>query len=351
MRIAINAQLLNYPDFGVKIYLQNLIEQLQQNDKANQYSFLSDNKQNKLWEHLILPGIINRGKYGLFHSPDHILPLLPIKCKKMITVHDLAFIRLPKAFSLKKRAYKNLMAKYSIIRSDMIIADSNNTKNDIMDIFKIKENKVRVVYLAAGAKYVPVNDKNKILEIKQKYKIDRPYILFVGTLEPRKNILNVINSFSLAADKYKIEHDLILAGKRGWLYEPIYGLIKDSKYKERIRILDNISADELPAIYSEADLFVYPSLYEGFGLPPLEAMACGVPVITSNNSSLPEVVGDAAIKIDPKDIEQIAYETARVLNSNEIRDSLSKKGLERAKLFSWEKCAKDTIKIYEEIGQ
>lgn len=349
MRIAINAQLLNYPDFGIRTYLKCLTDHLVKNDKKNEYVLLSDKKQNKLWEHLYLPAIVNRGGFDVFHSPDHILPLLPVKCKKVITVHDLAFLKYPEMFSFKKWAYKKFMNGLSLKRADIVIADSESTKKDLIEICGFDKERIKVVHLGVDESFVSVHDEKKNISIKAKYGLSMPFLLFVGTIEPRKNISGLLDAYSIACEKHGIKEDLVIVGKKGWLYEPIFKKINGSKYRQKIKVLENVISEDLPAIYSSAELFVYPSLYEGFGLPPLEAMACGTPVITSNVSSLPEVVGDAAIMIDPNNSDELADQISKVLNDKDLQKRLREKGFERAKLFSWDKSALETIKVYEEV--
>ena len=340
MRISINAQLLNYRDFGIKTYLKCLTENLVKIDKNNEYLLLSDKKQNKLWEHLVLPFIVNRGGFDLFHTPDHILPLLPIKCRKVITVHDLSFVNHPELFTAGKRSYKQLMTPLSLKRADRIIAVSQNTKNDIVKLYKTDPGKVTVVYNGVGEEFCEVESKDVLSEARKKYELPDKYILFVGTIEPRKNIINLIKAYK------KSGTDLILAivGKKGWMSDSI---IKEITSDNRILWLDTVGSKDLPALYSMADLFVYPSLYEGFGLPVLEAMACGTPVITSNVSSLPEVAGDAAVLVDPDNADAIACAIKNILKNEELRKSLISKGPEQARKFSWKKCAKETLKVYE----
>ncbi|MEK7377033.1 MAG: glycosyltransferase family 1 protein, partial [Candidatus Margulisiibacteriota bacterium] len=336
MRIAINARLLNCPDFGIRTYLKCLTDHLVKNDGQNEYVLLSDKKQNKLWEHLYLAGIVNRGGFDVFHSPDHVLPLPRVKCKTVITVHDLSFVKHPELFGAGKRIYKRFIAPYSVKRADKVIAVSQNTKNDIVKLYKTDPAKITVVYNGAGNEFFKIGDKDVLDQARNKYGLTDNYILFVGTIEPRKNIINLIKAFKKSA----ATRGLVIVGKKGWLSDPIIREIKDHNGADKILWIDNVETKDLPALYSMASLLVYPSLYEGFGLPILEAMACGVPVITSNISSMPEVAGDAAVLIDPNGIDEIAKAIKDVLGDEHLRQSLISKGYQQAKKFSWEKCAK-----------
>ena len=340
MRIAINAQLLNFCDFGIRTYLKCLTDQLVKIDKTNEYALILDRTQNKLWEHLKLPSIVNKGNFDLFFTPDHVLPLLPVKCKKVITVHDLSFVKFPKLFSFAKRIYKQLMTPVSIRRADRIIAVSENTKKDIVKLFKIDPDKVTVVYNGVSGEFKKVEDKAVLDKVRNKYGLPNHYILFVGTIEPRKNIINLIKAFKKSA----ADHHLVIAGKAGWMSD---ALIKEIKSHDKVQWVENVETKDLPALYSMASLFTYPSMYEGFGLPILEAMACGAPVITSNISSMPEVAGDAAVLIDPNNADELAQAIKDILKNEVLRKSLTSRGYEQAKRFSWDKCAKETIKVYE----
>ena len=190
-----------------------------------------------------------------------------------------------------------------------------------------------------------------ILELDKQitYDFSKPYLLFLSTIEPRKNITAIISAFNYLKQKYEIEHQLILIGKKGWNYEPIFAAIENSPWKNEIHHLDYLSDELVALFYSRADVFVYPSHYEGFGLPVLEAMTLGTPVVTSNTSSIPEVAGDAAILIDPNDYIQLAEAILKVVSDRQLRQELIKKGKERAKLFSWERTAKKTLNAYRTL--
>lgn len=351
MKIAINAMLLSAPSFGIRTYIANLIKHLKQTDTQNTYGIFSGSKGlhpalRIMWEQLAMPFAINKGSFDVFHSPDHTLPLLPVKAKKIITVHDLSFYKHPETFPLMKRTYKKLVTPGSLRRADAVIADSASTKKDIIGIFGTPADKISVVHIGVGEEFKKTDDAGALSRLRHERGLDRPFILFVGTLEKRKNIEGLIDAYIIAVREHKISRDLAVVGKKGWLYEGIFKKVRQQGLEAKIKFIFDARQEELPLIYNLADLFVYPSLYEGFGLPVLEAMACGTPVITSDVSSLPEVAGDAAILVDPKDAFALAANIAKVLEDPSLRSAMSQKGLARAKQFGWDKCARETLEVY-----
>lgn len=276
---------------------------------------------------------------NLIHGTDHVV----YPCRnalKVMTIHDLTFIKYSHFVNSRVKTY-NQRVKQCLKWTDLILTMAESTKQDIIRYLGIKEEKIYVVPLASRYTKVP-QISNSVEHLK-------PYILFVSTIEPRKNIINLIVAFNKLKQIYKIEHKLVLIGQKGWRYESIFAAIENSPYKKEIHHLDYLSDDEVASFYSSADVFVYPSIYEGFGLPVLEAMTLGTPVITSNTSSLPEVAGDAAILIDPENPIQIAEAILQVISSPQLRQSMITKGKERVKLFSWERTAKETLKAYQTI--
>ena len=203
-----------------------------------------------------------------------------------------------------------------------------------------------MVYNGKNERFKPLNQK-EVAEVKQKYNLDFPFILFVGVLQPRKNIPTLIKAY-YKLKKEGIKDKLVITGGKGWQYKEIFETVERLNLQKEVIFTGHIPDDDLPKLYNAADLFAFPSLYEGFGIPPLEAMACGIPVITSNTGSLPEVVGDAGIMVDPYDIDGLAKAMYEVLNNEGLKEEMVKKGLERAKMFSWKKCAKEVLDVYEE---
>jgi len=271
------------------------------------------------------------------------------KSLKVMNIYDLTFIKYPNYIDSVVKTYTERV-KRCLQWTDLVLTISESSRKDIIEYLKVNPEKVYVTPLAS--RYYPNYLSEEIaqrLEKQGNYDFSKPYLLFVSTIEPRKNINTIITAFNFLKEKYKIEHQLVLIGKKGWNYKPIFTAIENSPWKNQIHHLDYLSNELVALFYSKADIFVYPSHYEGFGLPVLEAMTLGVPVVTSNTSSIPEVTGDAAILIDPNDPIQLAEAILKVISDSQLRQDLIKKGKARAKLFSWERTAKETLKAYRSI--
>ncbi|HJO55619.1 MAG TPA: glycosyltransferase family 1 protein [Candidatus Scalindua sp.] len=282
----------------------------------------------------------------MFHYTDHALSLFQSTQRVIITVHDIAYIRFPDLLNKSRRIYKKFILRESIKRASIIVADSYSTKRDIVEFFGINERQIKVIHLGVESRFRPISNVKKY---RLKNKLPSKMILNVGTLEPRKNIITLISAFKKLREKGFETYKLVIAGERGWLYEQIFKEVERNDLKNEIIFMGVVRDEDLPTLYNCAEVFVYPSLYEGFGLPPLEAMACGIPVITSNASSLPEVVGNAGIMVDSRDDNSLCEAMYNVLKDEELRCHMIKKGLIRAKLFSWEKVAKEILEIHKEL--
>jgi glycosyltransferase involved in cell wall biosynthesis len=284
---------------------------------------------------------------NIIHDPSVISPtLLSIKSKKIVTVYDLVPFIYPKLHPNQTLWSYRLFFKKILNKSDMIITISQNSKKDLMRLFKINENKIKVIQLAVSEEFRILDDEQK-KSAKQNNPLGK-FILFVGTLEPRKNIPGLLRAF-YQLKKKGFEHKLVIVGKKGWKYEDIFRTIKKLNLKKEVIFLGYVPQEEIINLYNAADLFVFPSLYEGFGLPPLEAMACGCPVVVSNTSSMPEVCGNAALYVNPYNVPEIAQAMERVLTDTKLKKDMIKKGLKQAKKFSWEKNARETLEVYEEL--
>ncbi|WP_286976322.1 glycosyltransferase family 4 protein [Acetomicrobium sp. UBA5826] len=276
----------------------------------------------------------------------------PIRgAKTVLTVHDLAFLRFPRTIELKSYITLKAYLQFSLDIADRVIVPSFSTKKDIVDFYKYPEEKIVVIPHGVNHDiYRPITDIRSLNAFKQKHSLGR-YILFLGTLEPRKNAARLLDAYSILCIKMGVEQapDLIFGGGRGWknkAFEVKYQNL-DKPIRNKIRFLGYLPQEELPFLYSGADVFAFPSLWEGFGLPPLEAMACGTPVVTSNISSLPEVVGDAAILVDPNSAEEIADAIYQVLIDEHLALSLRSAGFTQATKFTWSNTALQTYKVYE----
>jgi glycosyltransferase involved in cell wall biosynthesis len=288
------------------------------------------------------------GTVQVLYSPDFLLP--PTRAKrKIVTVHDLSYVRLPECFPAPLLKYLNASVPRALGHADLVLADAGSTRRDLNEVYGVPLDKIRVLYSGVDPRFqteVPEESKSRVSQLTG----HKPYLLSVGTIQPRKNYSRLIEAFSrianremrIADSKFPVRDlQLIIAGGRGWMFEDIFETTAHLGISDRVRFLDFFPDVDLPALYSLATLFVYPSLYEGFGLPIAEAMACGTPVVTSNASSLPEVAGDAALYFDPRDVDAMAGAMQRALGDENLRANLMSKGREQAKKFSWDKAASE----------
>lgn len=366
MKIGITVDCLNDNFTGVSNYTYSLIEHLSHQDKNRNSLHLINYEKNQFFNQLNNIEINNPFKvlktYGwypylirklrkcdldIIHNPSQIPTYIKANQKYILTVHDLTPFIVPSESKFGRSTIYKILFPRTLKNADKIIAVSHNTKKDLINYFKIPDDKIRVIHLAANEKFKPLGNQ-EIRTFRDKYGLNFPFILYVGTLEGRKNIPFLIKSFFELRSKYK-DVKLVIAGKKGWKYKNVFSTIEELNLNNEIIFTGYVPEEDLPGLYNAATLFVYPSLYEGFGLPPLEAMACGCPVITSNTSSLPEVVGGAGIMVDPHDFKELASVMHEILNNTILRENLTKKGLERSKLFSWEKCARETNEVYKEV--
>jgi glycosyltransferase involved in cell wall biosynthesis len=307
----------------------------------------------RLWYRLRLPLPIQllTGPVDLFHSPDFVLPPVAGRIPALLTVHDLSFVHYPETFPPSLVRYLNRVVPWSIKRASHILADSKSTRLDLLRIWDVPAEKVSVLYSGVHPRFHPVRDESQQAEVRARYGLgNTPYILAVGTIQPRKNYALLISAFSRIAGD--LPHNLVIAGGKGWLYEAILDQVNNLPNKERVRFPGFVADADLPALYSAADLFVFPSLYEGFGLPLLEAMACGVPVLSSNASSLPEVVdenGEAAVLLPPEDEIAWSHAMHRLLTDQDRRERMIKAGLHHARTFSWQTAAQRLLELYSTL--
>lgn len=298
----------------------------------------------KLWTQIGLPiSLFTKRDIDVFLTLTHYAPRFsPVPI--IVSVMDLSYLHFPDTFKKNDLFQLTKWTKYSVMKSKKILTISTSSKNDIIKHYKVDENKVKVVHL--GLKDINMNSSQKSLE---DYGVNKKFILFVGTLQPRKNIVNLVKAFSLLPQNLKDQHQLVIVGKKGWLYDEILSSPKMFGVEDNTLFLDYVTDSDLPLFYKKAEVFVLPSLYEGFGLPILEAMRYGCPVITSNVSSMPEAGGDAALYFDPKDIEQIQSRMEEVLTDSNLRKKMIEKGNSHYKKFTWEKAAKDVLKTIESV--
>ncbi|MEA3449978.1 MAG: glycosyltransferase family 1 protein [Patescibacteria group bacterium] len=283
-----------------------------------------------------------------FFMPHLNFAALSNNTRLILTVHDLSFLRFSEHFSLRKNIWHYLInARKLIERADQVIAISENTKNDIVNLCQIKENKIKVVYSGIGKQFKKLNlEKSEKREIRKKYKLPQKFIFSLNTIEPRKNIIGLIQAFELYCRESKNDAiDLVIAGAMGWKYKEIVKFWQNSLVKNRIHFIKYVDNKDKPILYNLAEIFVYPSFYEGFGFPPLEAMACACPVIAGNNSSLSEVCAEASVLVDSNNPQTINQAIFQVLNKEKIKQNLIKKGEIQIKRFNWRKTAREYIDI------
>ncbi len=305
----------------------------------------------RTWHRLQVPLRIEQwtGPVNLLHATDFTLPPTSRHTRTILTVHDLSFERAPDTATPELRAYLSKVVPRSVEKAHLILADSESTRQDLIALYDVPFQKIQVLYSGVDDRFYPVQDKEAIKAVREQYKIgNQPFILSVGTIQPRKNYGRLLEAFHRMDRK---DMKLVIAGAKGWLDDPLYKQVKKLKLENRVQFIGFVTDEHLPALYSAASVFAFPSLYEGFGLPPLEAMACGVPVVVSNTSSLPEVVGDAAELVDPYDVDQLADAITRVLDSDTLRHRLINQGQMRAQGFSWRTAARQLLQYYTKAMQ
>ena len=286
------------------------------------------------------------GTSDLFHWTN-FLTCSQKRGKKVLTVHDVSFFLFPEYHPLKRRLTFKALFPRSLEQADQIITDSDSTKRDLVAHFHVPAQKITTVHLGVDPTFAPVSAAQaEPVMTKHGVRLGG-YLLYIGTVEPRKNLPRLIQAYNVFRANASSSLPLVLVGASGWLNQDLFREIDKSPWKGDITLLGYVAKPDLPALYSGAAAFVYPSIYEGFGLPPLEAMACGAPVITTNNSSLPEVVGDAALIVDAHDVDAIANAMLQVASDPSARENLRQRGLARAKFFTWRRTAEQTLAVYE----
>jgi glycosyltransferase involved in cell wall biosynthesis len=303
----------------------------------------------RAWHRAQLPLPANwlTGPIDLFHSPDFTLPPLTHGTRSLLTVHDLSFIRDPESADSALRAYLNRVVPRSVARADHVLADSESTRADLIELYRTPPAKVSVLYSGVDERFRPVTDSAALNAVRAKYDLGGwPFVLAVGTLQPRKNYVRLIQAL---AQLPLPDVCLVIVGGRGWLFGAIFAEVERLGLRARVRFPGFANDADLPALYSAARVLAYPSLYEGFGLPILEAFACGTPVVTSTASSLPEVAGDAALLVPPTDVDALAAALTAALTDDALRADLIHRAQARLPLFSWEKSARQLLKMYERL--
>ena len=352
---------------GIGRYVRELITALMSHDCQHQYRLFAASEKRfqapfpvtrlpfhdkwlmRMWHRVRLPLPVElfTGRLDLFHSPDFTLPPTLPGTRTLLTVHDLSFIKDPESADSGLRKYLNQVVPRSVRRADHILADSQATKIDLIAEWNTPAEKVTVLPCGVNPSFRPITDPQLLAAIRSRYGLgDGPFVLSVGTLQPRKNYVRLIRAFAPLATRYS-DLSLVIGGGKGWRYNEIFEEPDRLGIKDRVIFPGFIADDDLPAVYCSATIFTYPSLYEGFGMPVLEAMACGTPVVTSDRSSLPEVSGDAGLLVNPLDEKAMTASMERLLANPSLCQELIIRGRRQASRFSWGRAAEQLLEVYD----
>jgi glycosyltransferase involved in cell wall biosynthesis len=367
LHIAIDAHTVGTGLAGNESYATNLIEALAEVDTCNRYTLYVTKREaieryEGRWPHvgvrltvphtplvripLTLAAELRRRPVDLLHVQYTAPPFAP--CPVVATIHDLSFEHLPQTFKRRSRLQLRFTVRRTARSAAHVIASSEYSRRDIIETYGIPAERTSVTHLAAPAHFAPVEDKREIERVRELYKIKNEYVLAVGSIQPRKNLVRLIAAYAALrrARPHSRLPQLVLVGKRAWLYGETLREVEKHGLHNFVTFTGYVSATDLPALYTGALCFVYPSYFEGFGLPPLEAMQCGAPVIAGDRTSLPEVLGDAGLMVDPFDEQAIADAIRRLIDDEGLRAELRRKGLKRARLFDWRETARLTLEAY-----
>jgi glycosyltransferase involved in cell wall biosynthesis len=377
MRIGIDATALPSRPVGAGNYIIELIRYIERLDGADEFVVFAQPHgrgligvparpgfewvmtperspaQRLVWEQAALPRLVARARLDLLHSPHYTRPM-SLPCASVVTFHDMTFFLFPHLHTLSKRLYFPPAIRLSARKADALIADSESTRQDAIRLLGISPERIYTVPLGVSPAFHPVLDTQQLEAVRQRYSLPEHFILYVGLVEPRKNLPMLLRAYQRLLDQVRIQGSgsaapLVIVGRFGWGIEQVFELVDALAIKEKVHFSGYIPAEDLPIVYNLADVFVYPSLYEGFGLPPLEAMACGTPVITTAVSSMPEHVGEAGLLIPPQDEAALFQALVTILQDPDLRRELSKKGPERAAQFSWNRTAQETLNVYRRV--
>ena len=377
MRIGIDYSIAVRPGAGITRYTRELVQGLTQIDSDSEYILLwpgldADAEEVEravpktpnvrsvrlpltfraltiLWHRLGLPlyADLLTGWVQVFHCPDFALAPLH-RAKGVVTIHDLSFLRFPEFTDASLLSYLHKVVPDSVRRAELVLADSNATREDVINWLNVDPGRVQVVYAGVHQRFRPVENAQALLATRARYRLPDRFVLAVGTVQPRKNLTRLIEAFGQIAHHEDVQ--LIIVGRLGWLFDSTLQRVAELQLQDHVRFLGFVPDDDLPALYSLASCFAFPSVYEGFGLPPLEAMACGTPVVSSNVSSMPEVLGTAALFIDPYDVDALAEALRQVLADPELQRTMSQAGLEQVKAFSWTAAAQRLLTVYRSLA-
>jgi glycosyltransferase involved in cell wall biosynthesis len=373
MHIGIDAHAIGARQGGNETYIANLIKSLAEIDGDNLYTiYLADAGAAAQWRERLTTRHKNFSvrllppptplvrvpvylTYELFRRPVDVLHVqytAPPFCRAplVVTIHDLAFERLPETFTRRGSFQLKLTVRRTAKKAAKIATVSEYSRQDLLDIYKLPPEKVVVTYNGVESSFTPQPSvPNEAEEIRKRFGVSRDFLLAVGSLQPRKNLVRLIRAYArLRSEREDFRPQLVIVGRKLWLTSEIFDEVKRQRWADDVILTGYVADEDLPALYRAARAFVYPSLFEGFGLPPLEAMASGTPVVTSDVSSLPEITGDAALLIDPNDERALANALIEIMNNDRLRAELREKGLAQAKKFTWRDAAEKTLRLYQE---
>jgi glycosyltransferase involved in cell wall biosynthesis len=371
MHIGIDATALPAQPAGAGIYIINLVRALAALDSGHELTVfvergkyplfgLSPNDklhfiqvqdkppwQRLIWEQTFFPALVRRAGVDLLHSPHYTMPLA-LPCRSVVTFHDMIFFIYPQYHTLVKRYFFRWFIRVSGRWANALIADSESTRRDAIKLAGVPAEKIHTVHLGVTDEFRTIRDVQVLDQIKAKYQLPENFLLYVGVMEPRKNLAGLLKAYqTLVAEG--IQQHLVIAGGKGWMIDQVLASVAESEMKARIHFTGHVPHEDLPAIFNLAEVFVYPSLYEGFGIPVLEALACATPVVTSNISSIPEITGDCALLIPPTDQQALTSALQRLLKDKSLRQDLARCGPERAAYFTWTHTARRTLAVYQQI--
>lgn len=375
MHLAVNAHLLSpvggYRQAGVSTYIHQLLEQLLPLASADRWTVYAPRGVERVlppasnvhlrlsrlpttnpigrifWEQTIAPLALLRDRPAVLFCPLNVVPLLT-PCPRVVTIHDLSFLRFPDRFRAAKRHYLTALARISVERATHVLTVSEFTRQEVISLLGVPPEKVTATPNGRDENLAPLSTE-RVEQFRVAKQLPERFILSLNTLEPRKNLTTLLRAYARIKDV--VAMPLVVVGGKGWMYGPIFELVDDLGLRDRVRFTGFVPREELALWYNAATVFVYPSLYEGFGLPPLEALQCGTPVITSNAASMPEVVGDAAVTFDPLDIEGLSTVLLRVIGDDALRQELRQRGPKQAARFSWKRTAAQTLEVLHAVAR
>lgn len=367
MRIGIDARMIYYTEAGIGQYIRRLVKGLAGFDGPEEFVLFQSRKdaavmtnsrrfqRRSLWtpshhrlEQWVLPVEIALKNVDLLHSPDFVPPFWR-NARSVITIHDLHFLRYPQFLTQDAARYYGQIDQ-AVHRTDHIIVVSDSTRRDTMNLLGVPADRITVIYEAADPAFCPIDAPQILAQVREKYNLPESFVLFVSTVEPRKNIPTLLRAQRILLDRHGPLAPLVIVGKRGWKFDEVFSLVSELNLEKDVRFIGRVPQDDLILIYNAATVHVHPALYEGFGLPPLEAMTVGTPTIVSDVSSLPEVVGDAGWLVPPEDVEGWAAAIGRLLADEDLRADYRRRGFEQASKFSLERMADETVAVYRQVA-